>query len=454
MFGQRELEQLINPPLARRTVSNTKLVFAYIRHGGCINTCLTCLLSLPKIASYGDEVIAACQPPFTRAKVACLREYSHCIEIPEALIEDMAYSLRFAPDIAEFTLLALSRIARNKSSLVSGQVLRCLYMPYTTTTRMAAAQTLVALSIQPEMLIPHVAALAELVRFGTSAVHLLSLIPEFAINALPELVNRGPTCSQSLQLVRKLAESYPERIVDSGAFKMLVLGNCEIPKELCALYDADCEKPTTMDQLLAYMHCRMALPEDSGHKLMKHVMHTQQAGVRALFANTYDLARHADSYVEPTAKSLDDFDKSLTGTIYLVAEDHTDTRLCVLAAPLARAAPYVAAHLRQSSSDEILVPLRSDQIESFFRALVYDDIPDENIETLRSFAIVANMWCAQRLTHKCVAVLAKCLPFWELYELVADWQDVRDLLRFWALEYLPDLAKEDKITELDDILWT
>lgn len=453
MFGPRQLRQLLNPSLAQRTAENAELVLAYLQYGGCTDTCLTCLTQLPVLENKLDQVIAACAAPFTPAKIACVCRYLAIPNAPKLVVEQMAFALRFQPELAEMLLQAIAKIAPPNDVGIMAQVLRCLYRPYDGATRMAAAQATYALCTDATWLAPHALALAELVPYGETAVRILRLMPEHAACALPQLVERGPMCAASVALVHAIAELEPLAVVQQGGLTMLMLaGYSNVPCAIIELYTYEDITPTGANEALAYMCCRMELPETGVHDVMRFVMDHEQPGVRAIFADAYDMARTQQSI--PTTPSLPDFDTELVGTITLVPADSNTVKTTLLLAPVARAAAYIAAHVRQHPNQDIAVPIRSKYMEPFLRALLYDDIPHDDALALAVLAEIANMWCAPRLLHLCIEVLTTLIPFWDLFNLAGNWPQAQEQMRYLAMEYLPDIAQDTRITELSDILWT
>ena len=125
----------------------------------------------------------------------------------------------------------------------------------------------------------------------------------------------------------------------------------------------------------------------------------------------------------------------------------------MLLGPLARAAGFVAARHRQRPEDGVVeVPVHATC--SPCCALLYDELPADCTETLAVLAEVGNMWCAPRLTYFAVDALTACMGFFDVFDLAGDWPEVRPLLRYHAIEFLPCLAKDPRVAELADILWT
>ena len=454
MFGHRQLLQLIDAPLNRQTVPNAELVVAYMRYGGCRETCLEALLTLPRVPHRAQYVLSCCRPPYKATTLACMREYLRLIDsknIPRTMYEDLAFSLRFTPELAETILDMLARFAPLNDDMVLPCVMRCLYQPYRPEVRMAAAQALMLLCTDNLWLGPHVMALVALVPHGPSPVRVLSLMPDRAAPAIPELVKRGPGCNVSVALLRLIAEHHPRQIVVQGGFTVLMrAGMCASAKVL-ALFQGDPPPPQSIHEALAYMHCTMTLPPGV-ESIMCCAMNCTCTSTRAMFAVTYDMARDTANNVKPAPPCLPDFDPKHTGLIELVPADSSDTTT-VLLAPLARAASYIAAHDRQVVGHTIEVAAEAKLLPKLLRALLYDELPTEDTLSLVAIAELANMWCAPRLQFLAVDALIPCMGFYELFAIVGQWPDVQDLLRYHAIEFLPCLAKHEKVHDLRALLW-
>lgn len=457
MFGLRELEQLLDPPAARCTLLNSELVVAYLRYGGCVDTCLSCLLRLPILPHRAALIVAHCDPPLTEAKVACIRLYVPQMDVaPRQSIEDLSYALRFSPEIAELALDALVAVAPRDDACVLGCVLRCLYRPYLASTRVAAVQALDYLCHDNTWLSPHVMALVELVPYSDAAIDVLRRVPSRAVHALPALVARGASCGKAVALVLSIAEHCPQEVVRQGGFTMLLLAGAPMQRSIMQQYDGEVEQPQGRHETLAYMHCRLRLPSNV-NEVMADVMARQPSEIRVMFAHAYDLARDTADNQKPPMPTLPELDMSMEGAVRLVAadaEDESGTK--VLIAPLARAAGFLAAHHRQGAGDVVAVPLQAKLVPCLIKALLYDELPcgGDDPEVLAALAELANMWCAPRLAYLAVDALTRCIGFYDVYDIAAGWPATHELLRYHAIEFFPCLAKDDRVQELADILWT
>ena len=451
MFDHRQLEQLLDPPMARRTTANAELVVAYMRHGGCQETCLRVLMGLPRLQHRAKYILSCCGPPFTDAKLTCIREYARLDGAPRAMYEDLAYALRFSPDMAETILDMLARMAPADSADILPSVLRCLYAPYKPEVRMAAAQALVVLCTDPQWLGPHVMALVWLVPHGPSAVRVLSRMPDRAAPAIVHLVARAPACNASVTLLRAIADHHPRQLVEQGGVTALLRAGLPAPQAVLALFSGDPAAPTNVHAALAYMHCTMTLPPDVDRFMCAAMKHSCP-DTRALFAVTYDMARDTADNVKPGPPCLPDYDVAQTGTVRLVPADNAEPTVALLA-PLARAASFIAAHSRQADGKPVEVPVNADALPSVLKALLYDDIPCTDTLLLVSMAELANMWCAPRLLYLTVDALITCMGFYQLHAIAGEWPAVHQLLRYHAIEFLPCLARHENVCDLQTLLW-
>lgn len=305
-------------------------------------------------------------------------------------------------------------------------------------------------------LVMHMPAIAALAAKHIVAVRLMqhmidrSAEAEEAVfdHALPVLVQRGHTCRTSVHLMRCMAGKYPRAVVRCGGLLMIMLANSAVPSTIIRLYKAT-RQPDTDQEVLAFMHCRMELPERA-EDTMRRVLAAEKKPVRAIFAAAFDLAR--TPAFKPRAPELPDFDTRHDGTLELVPADAEET-VTVLLAPIARAAPFVDACARNDGAHTLQVPLRETHLPALVRALYYDKMSDDR-DTLHALAELGHMWCAPRLVHRCIDTLAIFTDFWEIADLAGDWPEVKELLRFFALDAFADLAQSDRAHELNDFIWT
>lgn len=454
-FGTANLEQLYRAlratPPEQHTVANAELVVAYLRHGGNTDMCLRCLAELPVLYHRADDVEVACIPPFTVAKLRCMSAYA------VGSTEDLVYALRFTPKLAPSIVRLLARIATPDNDMVVEGLAGCLH------TRLAAVDAASALLhlctstlVVDTHLVQHMPAIAALaVQYGV-AVRLMqhmvdrSALAEEAVfdHALPVLVQRGQGCRYSVHLMRSMANKYPRAVVRCGGLLMIMLAGGAVPSAILRLYEAT-QQPDTDQEVHAFMHCRMQLPEHV-EETMCRVLTTKPAAVRALFATAFVLARTPT--FKPLAPALPDFDIQHDGTLQLVPSSPGEV-ITVLLAPVARAVPFIDAYARNDGGSTLQVPLQAKYLPMLVRALYYDDMPDD-CEALRILAQLGHMWCAPRLVYRCVDTLALYTDFWQIVDLAADWPEVKELLRFFALDAFVDLAQADRAHELNDFIWT
>lgn len=455
-FGISQLKQLHRDlgasPAERRTVANAELVFAYLRHGGHQEICLSCIADLPVLRSRAGDVQAVCTPPITCAKLRCMEMY----HVGNA--EDLVYALRFTPELAPRIIRLLALIATADDGTVLQALVSCLSP--CCTAAVDATRALLHLCTRSSSidawLVEHVPTIAHLAACHAVAVHLMqhmvdrSAAAEEAIfhHALPDIVRRGPKCRESVHLMRCMSAKYPRAVVRCGGLAMIILSGSAVPSTILRLYQAT-RQPECDQEVLGFMHCRMELP-DRAERTMRTVLAKEAAPVRVLFANAFDMARAP--VFRPRAPPLPDFDTQHAGTLLLTPADSPDAT-AVLLAPIARAAPFVDACARNGGGGRIEVPLHARHLPALVRALCYDDIPDD-VDTLYALASLGHMWCAPRLVHYCIEKLALFEPFWHLADLAQEWVEAKALLRFLALEAFPDLAAEDRAPELNDFIWT
>jgi len=467
MFAHAELEQLLRqvsaPAPVNDTYSNTKLVLAYMRHGGCLDTCLSCLARMPVLASDASNVLARCSAPITAAKLDCIAAYLYYIdEMPRLLVDDLVFAMRFTPVLAERIIDLLPRIdvdVTHVECIIQGMV-RCLVDEHPMRARMAALQSLINLCTHTfhikEYLIPVLPTIVALLPRGPSAARLLLVMVDTLDDdtdfsaALPALVARGSACGDSMRAICAIACHAPQEVVRAGGMALLLLTDLDIvyPDAVRRLYETDvpcfCD-----DEVLAYMGCRLQLPPGAD-TTMRRTVALGSVPLRVLYARTYHVAR-SDMH-EPPLPQLPDFDVACCGTVEMVPADGS-AAVVVPLAPLARTAGFIAAHTRSAPAAPIQVPLIAPYMVALMRALLYDEMPVDD-DALLALAAVAHMWCAPRLAHSCVSVLLYSgYDFYRTIDLAGTWPEVQELLRYHALERLSSLVVHDRAAELADIAW-
>jgi hypothetical protein len=382
MWGQAQLDALLvdvsYPNPINRTIKNTELVFAYIRHGGCTDTCLACLARMPRMGQYRDELFDACQAPITATKIRCIRLYSYLTgNVPAAVVRDLVYAMQFVPDLCELLIELMTEIDVVDQCPVIEALVECMEsspLP----VRLAAAGALGTVCdtrcLVRAYLAPCVATIADLVPHGSEAsalvCHIIRRVGDEAnlSVALPALVLRGWHSESAVRAIGAIAVDNPCEVVRSGGLTTLLIKVGMAPDAIVSLYRED--RACTCDhEVLAYMHCRVDLPPGADDT-MRRIFNTSPMDVIHLYAKTYDLARpHIDA---PPWPILPAFDMDHVGTVQLVSADG-EAHMALLA-PIARAAGFVAAHARNEPGTPIKVPLTSAKTVELLNALMYDSV--------------------------------------------------------------------------------